>query len=361
MRKILAILLLACMIFGIANIVCATEVYDDLSTSDYLYTGEEILSYCEEYKDREGFPDYFVTPERVAFLGTMNRFLSLGLTGQGVFRYEYYIDFAWNEEYQSSLVLNIFDQGELDLSNTTVLNISKVDGSMAKVKDIVKMKPRERYAIKRGELYFVYYMNEFTQIEWEHNNMKFILYYNQSVGGADYWYNPWVRMEPGDNIISDLLSLEEEKFLKAQDLLLTIGNPDAMLDPEIPCGGYHIYAAQWDFDDNTHWYPCVCGAKSQQGFHGDENQDGACDICAYDPNGETVSDPVEDPVQPTQPPTEPATQPTEPTQPTTAAPTAPPTQPNPAEPDAPSVGLWIGISAAVLAAAAALLLLRKTK
>ena len=363
MRKILAILLLACMAFGIANIVCATEERDDLASSDYLYAREEILSYCEEYKDREGFPDYFVTPERVAFLGTMNRFLSLGITIRGMFEYVYYIDFDWNEEYQSSMVLHIFDKGELDLSDTTVINISKADGSMAKVKAAVRMKPRERYAIKRGELYFVYYMNELHIIEWEHNNMKFTLHNDTSVGGPDYSYNPWVSAEPGDNIISDLLSLEEEKFLKAQDLLLTIGNPDAMLDPEIPCGGYHIYGTQWKFDYNTHWYPCICGAKSEQGFHMDENQDGACDICLYDLNGENVSDPVVDPVQPTQPtePTEPATQPTEPTQPTTAAPTAPPTQPSPAEPDAPSVGLWIGISAAVLAAAAALLLLRKKK
>ena len=207
------------------------------------------------------------------------------------------------------------------------------------------------FSIKRGKLEYIYCSTRLDTIVWKHNGISFRL-----------WLDDTQYHDMGDSALSALFSLEEEPFLEAERLLYNISNLNPVPpEPEKACGGVHIYGTQWDYDDNTHWYPCICGAKSEQGFHMDENQDGACDICAYDPNRETVSDPVEDPVQPTQPPTEPATQPTEPTQPTTGVPTAPPTQPNPAEPDAPSVGLWIGISATVLAAAAALLLLRKKK
>ena len=353
MRKLFAFLL----IISIVMSVCMRPVASASGTA--VYVTESDLQICyERHKDDPNFRDYFVWPEEVAFLGEF-RGVEVGWPSPLLLRY--YMDFALENASVKTIILTIF-AGSVDmekiLSSNLLKQIEFVPAEMNYTgESMLKLdgsdKDRELwYSVKRGKLEYIYENLYLTYIIWEQNDRTFRL----------RAYDLDELVGHSDNIFHDLVSMEVEPFLEAQRQLLNIGNPNPVPpEPEKACGGDHVYAAQWDFDDNTHWYPCICGAKSEQGFHMDENQDGACDICAYDPNGDTVSDPVEDPVQPTQPPTEPATQPTEPTQPTTAAPTAPPTQPAPAEPDAPSVGLWIGISAAVLAAAAALLLLRKKK
>ena len=351
MRKILAWCLILCLSVSLVNVATA---------KDAVYRTEtEMRAFYESQKDDEFVRDHFVWPSELAFLGT---FYSLRIVKNGDNLWLYTFDFVNNEGQSDSALFNIrhYDvDWEKLLGNATLnsqlkfvrLNIDKTEGSMARLNDSVTWGTDQWYVIQRGKFEYIYNSRTLERIVWKHSGMSFSL----SIGS-------WNEEKLQNTFYANLITLEEAPFLEAERLLYNISNLNPVPpEPEKACGGVHIYGTQWDYDDNTHWYPCVCGAKSEQGFHADENQDGACDICAYDPNRETVSDPVEDPVQPTQPPTEPATQPTEPTQPTTAAPTAPPTQPNPAEPDAPSVGLWIGISAAVLAAAAALLLLRKKK
>ena len=349
MRKILAWGLILCLSFSLYNIATA---YDVVGCT----TETQMRTFYETHKNDENVQKHFVWPSELEFLGTfegfsvnvngsrtlwtykMNFFYDVGSAEEVYFKI-YFYDADW-EEFASNVSKEDIEFKRLD--------ISKTSGNMIRLSSDALTGTGQWYIIKRGKLEYIYRGSLLDSIVWKHSGMSFKL------EPADA-----IHYDLGDSVLSDLLSLEEAPFLEAERLLYNISNLNP--EPEKACGGVHVYGTQWDFDDNTHWYPCICGAKSQQGFHGDENQDGACDVCAYDPNGENVSDPVEDPVQPTQPPTEPATQPTEPTQPTTGAPTAPPTQPNPAEPDAPSVGLWIGISAAVLAAAAALLLLRKKK
>ena len=350
MRKILAWGLILCVSLSLVNIARA---------SSYTYKTEtEMRSFYETNKNDEDVRDHFVWPSELSFLGEFRAFWS-GNNGWKVWNYHINIMDDEEDPYNIVLIISFTDRDWNEYASAASgkdveiqpIGINLTKDSMTRLKENVATDSDQWFSIKRGKLEYIYCSTRLDTIVWKHSGISFRLSLN------DTQYH-----DMGDSVLSDLFSLEEEPFLEAQRQLLNIGNPNPVPpEPEKACGGDHVYAAQWDFDDNTHWYPCVCGAKSEQGFHGDENQDGACDICAYDPNGENVSDPVEDPVQPTQPPTEPATQPTEPTQPTTAAPTAPPAQPNPAEPDAPSVGLWIGISAAVLAAAAALLLLRKKK
>ena len=353
MRKLFALLL----IISIATSMCIISAAG--ANSPTIKTETELQEYYERHKDEQNFQLCFVWPEEVAFLGEF-QCIEIGNYNQLAFRYN--LNSTMDDGSSESILLAIY-VGSLDMEQflSGVHLVSKLkliplemDYTLDNMCELGNDNDDGSwYSVKRGKLEFIYESRGLRHIVWEQNGKTFRL---------EAYFGEWLGHS--DHIFSDLLSTEHERFLEAQRQLLNIGNPNPVPpEPEKACGGDHVYAAQWDFDDNTHWYPCVCGAKSEQGFHGDENQDGACDICAYDPNGENVSDPVEDPVQPTQPtePTEPATQPTEPTQPTTAAPTAPPTQPSPAEPDAPSVGLWIGISAAVLAAAAALLLLRKKK
>ena len=310
-------------------------------------------------------------PSELEFLG---RFYCFRVNINGLYRLWFYTVDVMDEEgihYYVDLVMAFTDRDWNEYASAASgkdveiqpIGINLTKENMLRLQENVVTESDQWFRIKRGELEYIYCSTRLDTIVWKHSGISFRL----ELGDTRYH-------DMGDSAPSALFSLEEEPFLEAERLLFNISNLNPILpEPEKACGGDHVFGTQWDFDDNTHWYPCICGAKSQQGFHADENQDGACDICLYDLNGENVSDPVVDPVQPTQPteptepatqptePTEPVTQPTDPTQPTTAAPTALPTQPSPAEPDAPSVGLWIGISAAVLAAAAALLLLRKKK
>ena len=343
MRKILAWGLILCLSVSLVNVATAYDI--EICGSE-----TEMRTFYETHKNDEFVRDHFVMPSELAFLGTFYRFIVNKNGSSKVWTYEF--DFINNEGESNTAYFRILhydaDWEEVFAPTIKRLNIDKTEGSMARLNDSVTWGTEQWYSIQRGKFEYIYNSRSLDCIVWKHSGMSFRVF-------VDSWREEILQ----NTFYANLITLEEAPFLEAERLLYNISNLNP--EPEKACGGVHVYGTQWDYDDNTHWYPCVCGAKSQQGFHTDENQDGACDICAYDPNGETVSDPVEDPVQPTQPPTEPATQPTEPTQPTTAAPTAPPTQPNPAEPDAPSVGLWIGISAAVLAAAAALLLLRKKK
>ena len=352
MRKILVWALILCLSFSLFAKATATDVV-------VCTTETEMRAFYETHKNDEVVRDHFVWPSELEFLG---RFYRFRVNLNGLYRLWFYTVDVMDEEgihYYVDLVMAFTDRDWNEYASAVsgkdveiqTIGINLTKDSMVFLKENVATDSDQWFSIKRGELEYIYKSKWLDTIVWKHSGISFRLV----LGGTKYY-------DMGDSALSALFSLEEEPFLEAERLLFNISNLNPILpEPEKACGGVHVYGTQWDYDDNTHWYPCVCGAKSEQGFHADENQDGACDICAYDPNRETVSDPVEDPVQPTQPPTEPATQPTEPTQPTTAAPTAPPTQPNPAEPDAPSVGLWIGISAAVLAAAAALLLLRKKK
>ena len=351
MRKILAWCLILCLSVSLVNVATAYDIAICGSET-------EMRAFYETHKNDEVVRDHFVWPSELEFLGRFYRFRA---NSNGRYRLWFYTVDVMDEEgihYSVDIVMAFTDRDWNEYASAASgkdveiqpIGINLTKDSMTRLKENVATDSDQWFSIKRGKLEYIYCSTRLDTIVWKHSGISFRLW----LDGTQYH-------DMGDSVLSDLFSLEEEPFLEAERLLFNISNLNPILpEPEKACGGDHVYAAQWDYDDNTHWYPCVCGAKSEQGFHADENQDGACDICAYDPNGDTVSDPVEDPVQPTQP-TEPATQPTEPTQPTTAPPTAPPTQPAPAEPNAPSVGLWIGISAAVLAAAAALLLLRKKK
>ena len=343
MRKILAWGLILCVSLSLVNIARA---------SSYTYKTEtEMRSFYETNKNDEDVRDHFVWPSELEFLGSFKRF---SVNINGLYRLWFYTVDVMDEEgihYSVDIVMAFTDRDWNEYASAASgkdveiqpIGINLTKENMLRLQENVVTESDQWFRIKRGELEYIYCSTRLDTIVWKHSGISFRLW----LDGTQYH-------DMGDSVLSDLFSLEEEPFMEAERLLFNISNLNPILpEPEKACGGEHVYGTQWDFDDNTHWYPCICGAKSQQGFHADENQDGACDICLYDLNGENVSDPVVDPVQPTQP--------TEPTQPTTAAPTAPPTQPSPAEPDAPSVGLWIGISAAVLAAAAALLLLRKKK
>ena len=352
MRKILAWCLILCLSVSLVNVATAGNYFCKTET--------EMRTFYETHKNDEDVRDHFVLPSELNFLGEFQVFFPSD-NGLKVWSYSFKIMDVEKNPYIIDLIISFYDRDWNEYASAVSgkdveiqpIGINLTKENMLRLQENVVTESDQWFRIKRGELEYIYCSTRLDTIVWKHSGISFRL----ELGDTRYH-------DMGDSALSALFSLEEEPFLEAERLLFNISNLNPILpEPEKACGGEHVYGTQWKSDYNTHWYPCICGAKSEQGFHMDENQDGVCDICLYDLNGENVSDPVVDPVQPTQPtePTEPATQPTEPTQPTTAAPTAPPTQPSPAEPDAPSVGLWIGISAAVLATAAALLLLRKKK
>lgn len=42
----------------------------------------------------------------------------------------------------------------------------------------------------------------------------------------------------------------------------------------------HSYATEWSFDATNHYNVCSCGSQSNVAKHADDNNDGACDVCA---------------------------------------------------------------------------------
>lgn len=42
----------------------------------------------------------------------------------------------------------------------------------------------------------------------------------------------------------------------------------------------HSYATEWSFDATNHYNACSCGSQSNVAKHADDNNDGACDVCA---------------------------------------------------------------------------------
>ncbi len=216
MRKIIALVLLICISMCGANYVHAEsgssaeaeleKYYDDhLSVPYFLYTREEIELYCEKYQGRELFPDDFIMPEDLAYLGTMDR-LWAGIEQDGsFFQYQYTLSFAWDESYQVSCTLGIYDQYVRDLSEATDVSRRKTSSLTELEYPYVLMKPGECCYIKRGELYYVYYGYQLTWIQWEQNNCTFLLFFD---------YDSWIVDQPGDNFMSHLLSLEEEPFQK---------------------------------------------------------------------------------------------------------------------------------------------------
>ena len=46
----------------------------------------------------------------------------------------------------------------------------------------------------------------------------------------------------------------------------------------------HVYENVWQYNETSHWKNCSCGDKIEQANHVDENKDGKCDVCEYQPN-----------------------------------------------------------------------------
>ncbi len=44
----------------------------------------------------------------------------------------------------------------------------------------------------------------------------------------------------------------------------------------------HTYSTEWEYNGDTHWHECSCGAKANQAIHEyDNDQDSTCNICGY--------------------------------------------------------------------------------
>lgn len=352
MRKMIICMLLLCLAVGLASLLVIPAA---------AYTTEmEVQTFYETHLDDPYIREKFIFPNELSPLGNFEgmRFHSGTISG-------------WDYVYRVSIALDEYDKEDVELRilegvvkqefflrrhygeprEVVLLDRRYTKGSFAHL-DSSYTSSDTTYRIIRGSLEYIYSGSGIHCITWIRDEVTFRLYVGVETK----------LMESGDNIIADLLSLENEPFEEAQARLLAIGNstPSA---PEISCGkDYpHSYSDQWRSDAYTHYNLCSCGAKGNEGFHADENQDGACDICNYDPNAKADPDPnpVVDPTEPSQPPTEPATQPT--TQPTTT-PATQPTASTPAEPQSPASGLWIGIAAVgILAVAAVILVIRKKK
>lgn len=353
MRKMIICMLLLYMAVGLAGSLCTIPAVAVSCSSE-----AAVLNYYENHKDDPYIQEYFVWPEEVSILGEFQR---VHIGGQKMLVLSYEMELPLADGLSSPMYLVIFS-GSVNMEEILSSNLAEtvefipldmgyIDENMLRL-NISGNDEVSWYSVRRGNLEYIYSNRSLEYIVWEKHNRTFRL--------SIYCANEC--MESGDNIVDDLLSLDAERFVEAQAQLLSIGDPNPPAQ-EDPCGkDYpHSYSDQWRSDAYTHYNLCSCGAKGNEGFHADENQDGACDICNYDPNAKADPDPdpVVDPTEPSQPSTEPATQPT--TQPITT-PATQPTASTPAEPQSPAPGLWIGISAVgILAVAAVILVIRKKK
>lgn len=74
-------------------------------------------------------------------------------------------------------------------------------------------------------------------------------------------------------------------MVMALTLLAGCGKGDKGTDPTETTKHSHTYASEWSSDETNHWYEATCehtGLKVNFGEHMDEDLDGLCDVCGYE-------------------------------------------------------------------------------
>lgn len=84
----------------------------------------------------------------------------------------------------------------------------------------------------------------------------------------------WYQADCGHNLQANLADHEDADKNGTCDVCTWSASCDHGFD-----------SAVWQSDENSHWHPATCGvhtgAKSEEAAHKDEDNDGACDVCAY--------------------------------------------------------------------------------
>lgn len=84
----------------------------------------------------------------------------------------------------------------------------------------------------------------------------------------------WYQADCGHNLQANLADHEDADKDGACDVCAWKDGCDHAFD-----------TGKWASDENNHWHPATCGkhsgAKSELAAHSDENNDGSCDVCAY--------------------------------------------------------------------------------
>ena len=200
---------------------------------DCLYFGfndiDEFIAYLETAKTTDEIPSTFVYPQEFSPIGSLNTWGSPMYTQQHHDNSIYYygID-LWEED--ATVWFEIKHKTYTDLSTYTVLDKSYAGEDMRTLSNVPN--DSERYIIRRGALYYFYSNKQLRFIRWYRISEYYVDYNGWYISGPivdTLTFDPFGKLfesnfsyTPG-SFMEKLLSLDEEKFQEAHDILVSLG------------------------------------------------------------------------------------------------------------------------------------------
>ena len=186
---------------------------------------ETFNSYLQSSESASELPANFIRPQDFSPIGSFNTWGSSDYTLQTPYITQYYYAFnLWEEG--STVWFHILHNEYLNYGSYPTLDISYANGDMRTLKSTPDSSLC--YIIRRGSLYFFYDASELSSIIWYRISQ-------QDDGYGKYTVVDTFRLDPYGKLLGSefvcspnsfmdkLLSLDEEKFREAEDVLISLG------------------------------------------------------------------------------------------------------------------------------------------
>lgn len=223
MKKIMALFLALCLFLPLGRPVSAARAEYPNADHVFLPGSGNVMVYG--YKNQDAFlealevmdvPGNIVLPKSLQSIGDFDTIVELTDWYDEVDRqfWQYiYILRPHNEEgflYLEVDHVNFFELGD----RRTVLDMSYVTENMGQLDQLAE--DTGYWAIIRDGIAFLYGGKDLTAISWQNGNISFSieLIYSHQFGKTDY---------AEGSLMNALLSLDEEKFAYARDILMSLG------------------------------------------------------------------------------------------------------------------------------------------
>lgn len=240
-KRIFSILMVILLTLSLSQLVNATSLVEPdtpYDPNDFpLQTSYDDLYLFQQYLDEEcdNLPSDFVLPEDLQSIGTFAGWLDQSFTVRNppFSRYHYYIKLfedntiLWLHVYHYGRYKTYFTQEELDISH--------VEGDMSKLNNAVNPNAHNYYILRDSIEYHYDDEGKLSSIQWHNldntSNTRTTYQLLLSISYKDYTvYNSGPFMDK-------LLSLDQEKFNEAQDILLSLGTSEGSKSEDSPGTG----------------------------------------------------------------------------------------------------------------------------
>ena len=181
--------------------------------------GFDDLAEYRNYLKIAELPDGFVKPSEFHPIGTFYQWVKISESNrEDNFDYLYGIQL---DNDDTTLWFRVKHNAGLDLRNIPVLDISSVNNDMRTISETVDAETRALCIIPRGKLTYLYVNGALFSLHWqrEDTDAKISVLFNIYFTHA---YSDEITYTT-DSFMEKLLSLDEEKFQDARDVLISLG------------------------------------------------------------------------------------------------------------------------------------------